>query len=218
MNARRAARELILMSLSQIKIKEAKKINIDELVLNAMRTLINDSQEELKLAIGELIDVKEYVDVYEMEDETNLNRPIGAKNKSVKLPRTKEMSEKIDTLLDVTEKCLKAAEISELTVLSETKDVKEYMELILNKIKENIDNIDEQIKEHTVGWDISRLVSIDLSVLRMSIAELLYVENVPVKVIIDEAVELVKKYSTEDSPSFVNGILGKIVDENEIKR
>ena len=56
------------------------------------------------------------------------------------------------------------------------------------------------------------MVSIDRNILRMAICELLFnTENVPQKVIIDEAIEIAKKYSTEDSSSFINGILGKVI-------
>ena len=57
----------------------------------------------------------------------------------------------------------------------------------------------------------------DKDILRIAICELVYVKDAPLKVIIDEAVELAKKYSTEDSASFVNGILGKVVIENNLK-
>ena len=57
----------------------------------------------------------------------------------------------------------------------------------------------------------------DKDILRIAICELLYVQDAPLKVIIDEALELAKKYSTDDSAAFVNGILGKVVIENNLK-
>jgi len=57
----------------------------------------------------------------------------------------------------------------------------------------------------------------DKDILRIAICELLYVKDAPVKVVIDEALELAKKYSTDDSASFVNGILGKVVIESGLK-
>ena len=56
---------------------------------------------------------------------------------------------------------------------------------------------------------------IDKDILRIAIAELLFIEGVPVKVVVDEALELAKKYSTDDSSSFINGILGKVIDEKK---
>ena len=58
-------------------------------------------------------------------------------------------------------------------------------------------------------------MKIDKDILRIAIAELLFIEGVPVKVVVDEALELAKKYSTDDSSSFINGILGKVIDEKK---
>ena len=77
--------------------------------------------------------------------------------------------------------------------------------------------MDNLIKKHAKGWDFDRLVKVDKDILRIAISELLYVEQVPHKVVVDEAVELAKKYSTEDSSAFVNGLLAKIIFENGIK-
>lgn len=57
----------------------------------------------------------------------------------------------------------------------------------------------------------------DKDILRIAITELLYIKDAPLKVVVDEAVELAKKYSTEDSSSFVNGILAKVIVENGLK-
>ena len=81
----------------------------------------------------------------------------------------------------------------------------------------HLKEIDEQIKKFTTGWDINRLVKLDKDILRMAICELLYVKYTPVKVVVDEALELAKKYSTEDSASFVNGVLAKVLLEHNLK-
>ena len=57
----------------------------------------------------------------------------------------------------------------------------------------------------------------DKDILRIAISELLFIKEAPMKVVVDEAVELAKKYSTEDSASFVNGILAKVISDNGIK-
>ena len=102
-------------------------------------------------------------------------------------------------------------EAAEIAVLEETPDVKAYAKTVVENIIANKQEIDAAIEEYAIGWDINRMVSIDRNILRMAIAELFYSENVPQKVIIDEAIELAKRYSTEDSSSFINGILGKVV-------
>ena len=68
------------------------------------------------------------------------------------------------------------------------------------------------IQQYSKGWDIERLFKIDKDILRIAITELVYIKDAPHKVIIDEALELAKKYSTDDSPSFINGILARVVE------
>jgi N utilization substance protein B len=71
--------------------------------------------------------------------------------------------------------------------------------------------VDELIEEHASGWSLGRLPDVDRAILRMATYELLWVEDVPDAVVIDEAVELAKALSTDDSPAYVNGVLGGIV-------
>ena len=71
--------------------------------------------------------------------------------------------------------------------------------------------IDELIEAHASGWSLDRLPDVDRAILRMAVYELLWVDDVPDAVVIDEAVELAKSLSTDDSPAYVNGVLGGIV-------
>ena len=157
------------------------------------------------------------LDTYEAEHESNLSRPLGAKNRPVKIPMTDEMIAKVDTMLDVAEKAILALEIAEFTTLENQSEVKNYTIEIAEQFKLNHDCIDSEIQKYANGWDISRLVKIDKDILRIAITELLYTKGAPLKVVVDEAVELAKKYSTEDSSSFVNGILAKVIVENGLK-
>ncbi len=88
---------------------------------------------------------------------------------------------------------------------------KEYIVDATVKIKDNLEEIDEHIKNNIEGWGISRLAKIDLAVLRIAIYEILYREDIPIQVSINEAIEIVKKYSLEDSFKFINGVLGGFV-------
>jgi transcription antitermination protein NusB len=76
---------------------------------------------------------------------------------------------------------------------------------------EQRDRIDELIEEHASGWSLDRLPDVDRAILRMAVFELLWADDVPDVVVIDEAVELAKTLSTDDSPAYVNGVLGGIV-------
>lgn len=87
-------------------------------------------------------------------------------------------------------------------------------EYILNTVKELInkkDIIDVHIDEQLKGWSINRLASVDLAVLRIAIYEIMYRDDIPIEVSINEAIETTKKYSSEDSYKFVNGVLGGFV-------
>lgn len=79
-----------------------------------------------------------------------------------------------------------------------------------NRIAELIPEIDEKIDAVSEGWPVSRLGKSELSIMRLAVYEMLYDEDIPVNVAIDEAVELAKKYGADNAPSFVNGVLAKL--------
>ena len=219
MQARRASRELALILFTQFEkeISKYSKEDFKNIMLKSVRILSNTASEELKLTVGALIDIKGYLEDYEAEHESNLSRPIGANNRPVQIPMTDEMTAKVDTMLDVAEKAILALEIAEFTTLENQSEVQNYAIQIAEDFKNNQKKIDEEIQKYANGWDISRLVKIDKDILRIAITELLFTQEAPIKVVVDEAVELAKKYSTEDSSSFVNGILAKIIVENGLK-
>ena len=78
-------------------------------------------------------------------------------------------------------------------------------------VKENAETIDARISENLKqGWKISRISRVSLAILRLAVYEMLYLEEIPVSVSINEAVELSKKYSVEDDTAFINGVLGSV--------
>ena len=85
--------------------------------------------------------------------------------------------------------------------------IKERAEQVLEKAEE----ADELINQYAKGWQTRRMAKVDLSLIRLALYEIRYDETVPHKVAINEAIELAKQYGGNDSPSFINGILGKIV-------
>ena len=214
MQARRASRELALIIFSQIgkDIEKYANSDFEQMVLGSVRTLISNSMDEISIVTSELSEVREFVEEFENNHPDNLARPIDAHNIAVEMPLTSNMKEDIDVIMNAAEKSVSALEIAELSVLSGQSDVKRYIHKIIKTYKERKDDIDGVIKELASGWDIDRLFKIDKDILRISITELLFIKDAPVKVVIDEALELAKKYSTDDSPSFINGILAKVVE------
>lgn len=95
-----------------------------------------------------------------------------------------------------------------LLELSE-RDKRFFYELVRGTLK-NIEKIDDVIKNNLKSWTMDRIAKVDLTILRMAIYELLYSEDVPHSVAINEAIELGKEFGTDESGSFINGVLGRI--------
>ncbi len=78
-----------------------------------------------------------------------------------------------------------------------------------NKIIDKLDGIDTALNEKVQGWNTGRMGKVDLTILRLAVYEIMYDEDIPTSVAINEAVELAKKFGQDSSPSFVNGVLAK---------
>src|SRR5580693_6446446 len=88
-----------------------------------------------------------------------------------------------------------------------------FSEPLIRGVLEHRDAIDEAIKKHAKNWDFHRIAAVDRNIMRLAIYEMLYRQDIPPIVSINEAVDIAKKFSTEDSGKFVNGILDKIKGE-----
>ncbi len=86
-----------------------------------------------------------------------------------------------------------------------------YTVTVARGVTEHLAHIDDLISSHLQGWTLERLPAVDRAILRVAVWELLHAEDVPEPVAVDEAVELAKKLSTDESPGFVNGVLGRIM-------
>ena len=215
MQARRAARELAFILFSQFdkKITNYSKQDLQDIILKSVRILTSSAHDELKIALGSLIAMRDQIDTYEAESEINLKRPINAANIPVPIPMTSDMSGRINEMIDIAEKAMLALEIAEFATLDSQNDVKNYAIKIAELFQKNNKEIDDIIQKYAKNWDLGRLVKMDKDILRIAIVELLYIKDAPMKVVVDEALELAKKYSTDDSASFINGILAKIIIE-----
>jgi len=89
-------------------------------------------------------------------------------------------------------------------------ELKTFASLLISGTIENIDAVDARIQKHLEHWSLERLKRVDLAVLRLSAYSLLYQKDIPAQITIDEAIEIVKEYGSEDSYRFVNGVLDAI--------
>ena len=94
---------------------------------------------------------------------------------------------------------------------SEMAPLNPYTVTVARGVTEHSAHVDDLISAHLQGWTLDRLPAVDRAILRVAVWELLHAEDVPEPVAVDEAVELAKKLSTDDSPGFVNGVLGQIM-------
>lgn len=213
MQARRAARELAFILFSQFdkKITNYSREDLQDIILKSVRILTSSATEELKIALGGLVAMRNQIENYEADAEENLKRPIGAANIPVPIPMTSDMTGRINEMIDIAEKSMLALEIAEFTTLDSQHDVKNYAIQIADFFQKNHEEVDEIIQKYAKNWDLGRLVKMDKDILRIAIVELLYIKDAPMKVVVDEALELAKKYSTDDSASFINGVLAKVI-------
>lgn len=100
--------------------------------------------------------------------------------------------------------------------LSDVEEIREFANYLSRGVISNLDKIDALISSISSNWSINRMHKVDLCILRLAVFEMIYCLDIPFKVTINEAIELAKKFSSDDAKSFVNGILGKIA--NDLKK
>lgn len=115
-----------------------------------------------------------------------------------------------ERLEEQTQLYLESEELAEYTE-EEKEQIRKRAEQVLSVT----DEADALINQYAKGWQTRRMAKVDLSLIRLALFEIRHDEEVPDRVAINEAVELAKQYGGNDSPSFINGILGKIVRENQ---
>ena len=215
---RTASRELALIAFNQLSKNPDKLNNIDitEIIELSADTLLREAESNLQSSVREITEIRDFIVNYEVEHPDNAESPIERLIVPVALPMTSDMIGRIDTMLNAASKIGSAIDMTEISTLSNREEVKDYAVKIISTFIENNTVIDEQIKKHSKGWDIDRLLKIDRSILRIAITELLFFDDIPAAVAINEAVELAKKYGTEESFSFINGILRQVFEENKL--
>ncbi len=105
------------------------------------------------------------------------------------------------------------ATISEIVATAKEAElikINSFAENTLNAVEEHFSEIDEIIESNSQDWTLSRLPKVSLAILRLAVTEIKYIDDVPNGVAVNEAVELAKKYGTNEDASFINGILGTI--------
>ncbi|MCV7380142.1 N utilization substance protein B [Mycobacterium alsense] len=122
----------------------------------------------------------------------------------------------VDLLFEAEARGLSPAEVVDVrTALAGAKrdvaPLHPYTTAVARGVGEHTAHIDDLIASHLQGWTLDRLPAVDRAILRVAVWELLYADDVPEPVAVDEAVQLAKELSTDESPGFVNGVLGQVM-------
>jgi transcription antitermination protein NusB len=216
-NPRRAARELALFSLLQPERCQPNGMlssaDIPAVTQHIVRLMVDEAQEAIETAAIDLQAAYAALQEIEWDHPHNLNSPLDAPVVSVTLPKTDETRAMI-------EKCLKAADLlkNSLSVpfrnaYTQNPDLMRYAHNLITQVTSHIPQLDEQLNSYLDEWRMDRLFRMDACILRLALAEMLYIESVDISVSINEAVELAKQYSSEDSYKLINGVLGKAAQQ-----
>ncbi|EHB50477.1 NusB antitermination factor [Mycolicibacterium rhodesiae JS60] len=122
----------------------------------------------------------------------------------------------VDLLFEAEARGLTSAEVADVRIAlaeanAEVSALNPYTVTVARGVATHAAHIDELITSHLQGWTLERLPAVDRAILRVAVWELLHAEDVPEPVAVDEAVELAKELSTDESPGFVNGVLGQVM-------
>ncbi|MGD1900988.1 MAG: transcription antitermination factor NusB [Geitlerinemataceae cyanobacterium] len=200
MQPRRIARELALLSLSQLP-KKASKLSdkqLGDVVVAAVRTMTAEATEALESAVSELKQGHDRL-------ESSQHRADDLKTARLMVSESIELTQK------AIEQVGTALELPEFVQLANQEEVRRYALQLLSTVNEHRADIDATISAALVDWQLDRLPHIDSDVLRLAVAEIEYLDT-PERVVVNEAVELVKRYSSEDAHRFVNGVLRRALD------
>lgn len=215
LNSRRVARELALLTMAQVTARadgsstgkwEAPAIG--EMLGRAADMLAFEARDRLQEAASHLVRSEHTVHKHYLHmHEDVLNKT-----------DVEEILEALATAQEAVELVGSAMELPALVALAGADEVRTFTLSLVTLYVDHRKDIDRRLDEAAKNWSVERMASVDRDLMRLAIGELLFSAEVPVEVIINEAVELAKKYGTPDSGRFVNGVLSRFADEGATLR
>ena len=201
MQARRIARELALLSVSQLP-SNPERLEMQQLqnvLVAAVRTLTSEAQDALETASAEL--------------QQGSARLLTSETRAADVESARAM---VNEAIALTQTAINrlgvAMDVPEFIQLANQQDVRHYTLEIIGKLKANREQIDQILSTALVDWQLSRLAWIDRDILRIAVTEIVFL-GIPDRVAANEAVELAKRYSGEDGHRFINGVLRRVVEQ-----
>ena len=237
MTARRIARELAVIVLPQLPKDQSKieKIEIEDLVGRAVIMLSGHVREILDAATGELSKVSAELDEIEITHPDNRTKLENFHPVNLTTAQMRNELQHIDRAVSLLSEALEMPELTlhggrtqievpcskckhvSTVVLNrnDRSEVRNFLIELLSAYNENRKQIDQFIKSARSKWKVERMVSIDRDILRLACAEAFFMPEIPVKVAINEAVELCHRFADNKAAKFINGILADLVEEAE---
>lgn len=204
LNTRRVARELALLTMGQINNRPEKQPpSLGEMLGRAADMLATEARDRLKEAAGDLSNAEHRLHEHYLEIS---EAPLKRKDLEDALGALEKAQEAIELIGS-------AMELPAMVALADASEVREFALKQVQHYADHKDEVDRRLSEAAENWSVERMASIDRDILRLAVSELLWSTDVPVEVSINEAVELAKKYGTQDSGRFVNGVLSRFADE-----
>lgn len=200
MQARRISRELALLSLSQLPSNPDKlaRQQLNDVVLAAVRTMSAEAHDILETAAAELTRGSDRI----LNSQTRANDVSSARAM---------VSEAIDLTQSALNRVGIAIELPEFIYLANQKEVRAYTLEILTQVSVKRAEIDELLSKALIDWQLSRLPRIERDLLRIAVTEM-WIIGIPDGVAINEAIELAKRYSSDEAHRFVNGVLRRVTE------
>ncbi|MGB3653415.1 MAG: transcription antitermination factor NusB [Rivularia sp. (in: cyanobacteria)] len=200
------ARELALLSLSQLPVnpKKLTEDQLPKLVLAAVRTLRAEVQDSLENAKSEL----------QRSNDRLLSSQTRAADLNIARTMLKEAIEHTEVAMNQLAATIDFPELIQLA--NQDKEVRQYSIQLVKTITAEHKVIDEKISAALVDWQVTRLAIIDRDILRIAVGEMEFFD-IPSKIAINEAVELAKRYSGDDGHRFINGVLRKVTEQQQVK-
>ena len=201
MQARRIARELALLSLSQLPRDRArlKSQDLNQMVLAAVRALTAEARDALEDATAELKNTHESL----LDSDTRASTLQSARAM---------IEDAVNSTRDALNRLGIALDLPEFIQLANQDEVRAYALEVVEVVCEERDRIDRLLSDALVDWQLNRLAHIDQDILRIAVAEMIRLD-VPNRIAINEAVELAKRYSGEDGHRFINGVLRRTMPQ-----
>ncbi|MCT7959716.1 transcription antitermination factor NusB [Laspinema sp. D1] len=201
MKAQRVARELALLSMSQLSsnLEKLSAQQLSDLVLAAVRALTTEVHDILETAAAEL--------------KRSNDRLLGSEIQATTVQSSRTMVyEAVELTQTAINRLAMAMELPEFLQLTNQKEVKAYTLETLTLVNANREEIDAILQQAIVNWQLNRIARIDRDILRIAVAEMRYL-GLQERIAINEAVELAKRYSGEDGYRFVNGVLRRVTEQ-----